>query len=53
MKELIKKRILVSNILNSNITFTLTGADSNFPVNLNNYDWQGVLMVQYTVENKK
>ena len=48
-----QKRILVSNILNSNITFTLTGADSNFPVNLNNYDWQGVLMVQYTLENKK
>lgn len=48
-----QKRILVSNILNSNITFTLTGADNNFPVNLNGYDWQGVLMVQYTSETKK
>lgn len=48
-----QKRIQVSNILNSNITFTLTGADNNFPVNLNGYDWQGVLMIQYTSENKK
>ena len=48
-----QKRILVSNILNSMITFTLTGADNGFPVNLNGYDWQGVLMVQYTSESKK
>jgi hypothetical protein len=47
------KRVEVSNILNSNITFTLTSDDPNYLVDIGNWDWQGVMMIHYSRENKE
>lgn len=40
------RKIELSNVLNQNITFTLTD-QNNVLIDLNNYDWQLVLMLQY------
>lgn len=46
------KRVEVSNILNSNITFTLTSDDNQFFIDLGSWDWQAVMLIQYSRETK-
>jgi hypothetical protein len=46
------RRVEVTNILNSDITFTLTSDDKNFFVDLGSWNWQAVMMIQYSRETK-
>ena len=46
------KRVEVNNILNSNITFTLTSDDKNFILDTAGWDWQAVLLIEYSRESK-
>lgn len=46
------RRVEVSNILNSEITFTLTSDDKNFFIDLGPWNWQAVMLIQYSRETK-
>lgn len=41
------RRIKVNNVLNQNMTFTLTSDDPNFIVDLHGSDWQLTCLIQY------